>query len=119
MQKSQKSAAEPETKRDGVFRLVEKCGVIQLQFAKSVAERFVVGGVHGKKSGENHGLDGFKAGKGSGGAADFDDGVTDARVGNLFDIGDEEADISGGEFVEHDRFGRERAERFDFVNFFV
>ena len=42
VQQAQKSAAEAEAQRDGIFRLVEKRGVVQLQFAEGVAQIFVV-----------------------------------------------------------------------------
>ena len=53
------------------------------------------------------------------GARGVDDGVAHARVGHLLDVGDDEADVAGGEFIEHHGLGRERAERFDFVDLVV
>ena len=63
VQQAEKSAAETEAQRDGIFRLVEKGGVIELQFAERVAQQFVIAGVHREKPGEDHRLDGLEAGK--------------------------------------------------------
>ena len=90
----EKSAAEAEAQRDGIFRLVEKCGVVQLQFAERVAQHFVIAGVHGKKPGEDHGLDGFEAGQAARGPVRFDDRVAHARVGHALDVGDDEAHVA-------------------------
>ncbi len=117
VQQAEKSAAEAEAQRDGIFRLVEKRGVVQLQLAERVAQHFVIAGVHRKKAGEDHGLDGFEAGKRLGGAAGLDDRIAHARVGHTLDIGDDEAHIAGREFLEDDGLGREHAEIFDFVDF--
>ena len=87
-----------------------------MQFAERVAQRFVVIGENGKKPGEDHRLGGFKTGKRRRGAASFDDGVAHAGVGDALDVGDDEADVAGFEFIESDRFGSERAELLDFVD---
>ena len=57
-----------------------------------------------------------KPGSGRRGPVGLDHGVAHARVGHALDIGDDEAHVAGGEFVEHDGLGRERAERFHFVD---
>ena len=119
VQQAEEAAAKAEAERDGIFRLVEKCGVVQLQFAQGVAQIFVVAGLHGKQAGENHGLDGFKSGQRGRGARGVGDGVAHARVGHALDVGDDEADVAGCEFVEHDRLGRERAEGLDFIDLLV
>ena len=46
VQQAEKAAAETEAERHGIFRLVEKRRVVQLQFAERVAQRFVVIGEH-------------------------------------------------------------------------
>ncbi len=112
VQQAEKAAAKTEAQRDGIFRLVKKCGVVELQLAEGVAQRFVFVRLHGKKSREDHGLDGFKAGQGSGGARGIGDGVAHAGVGHLLDVGDDEAHVAGGELVEDDGLGRKRAEAF-------
>ena len=117
VQQAEKSAAKAEAEGDGIFRLVEECGVVELQFSQGVAQHFVVAGVHREKPGEDHGLDGFEAWKWRRGVAVFDDGVTDAGIGDAFYIGDDEADVAGSEFLQHDRFRREHAEIFHFVDF--
>ena len=68
--------------------------------------------MHGKKPREDHRLDGFKAGQGSGGTRGIGDGIAHARVGHLLDVGDDEAHVAGGELVEHHGLGRKRAQAF-------
>ena len=116
VEKAKKSAAKTEAEGDGVFRFVEKRGVVQLKFAESVAKNLVVAGVHGIEAGEDHGLDGFEAGKWRGGTVGFDKRVSDARIGDAFDVGDDEADVAGGEFFERNGLGREDTKVFDFVD---
>ena len=48
VQQAEKAAAKAESQRDGIFRLVKKCGVVELQLAERIAQQFVVGGVHGE-----------------------------------------------------------------------
>ena len=117
VQQAEEAAAEAETEGDGIFRLVKKRRVVQLQFAERVAQRLVFVGEHRKHAGENHGLDGFESGKCGRGARGVGDGVAHARVGDALDIGDDEADVAGFQFFERDGLGRERAESFDFVDF--
>ena len=59
------------------------------------------------------------ASKPGSGAVGLDDGITDAGVGDAFDIGDDEADVAGGQLFEDDGLGRESAEGFDFVDFVI
>ena len=74
----------------------------------------VLVGVDGVEPGEDHGLDFFEAGQRlDGGTVVVGDGVADLGVGDVLDVGDEEADFAGDEFVDLDRLGREHAERFD------
>ena len=44
VQQAEKAAAETESERHGIFRLVEKRRVIELQFAERVAQIFVIAG---------------------------------------------------------------------------
>ena len=68
-------------------------------------------GVDGVESGEDHGLDFFEAGQGfDGGVRVVGDGVADFGVGNVLDVGDEEADFAACELIDFDRLGREDAE---------
>ncbi len=119
VQQAEEAAAEAEAQRDGVLRLVEERGVIELQLAQRVAQCLVVMRLHRKKAGEDHGLDGFKAGKRRGRARRVDDGVADARVGHALDIGDDEANVAGGQLFQDHRFGRERAEALHLKDFVV
>ena len=68
-------------------------------------------GVDGVESGEDHRLDFFEAGERlDGGIAVVGDGVADLRVGDVLDVGDEESDFAGDEFVDLDGLGSEHAE---------
>ena len=82
VQQAEEAAAKAEAERDGVFRLVEKGGVVQLQLAEGVAQHFVVAGLDGKKAGEDHGFDGLEAGQRRRGTRRVDDGVAHAGVGD-------------------------------------
>ncbi len=117
VQQAQKSAAEAESQRHGSFRLVEKCGVVQLQFAERVAQIFVIGRVHGIQAREDHGLDGLESGERRRGLVGRDHRVAHARIGHALDVGDDEAHVARGKLVEHDGLGREHAEIFHFVDF--
>ena len=69
--------------------------------------------VYGVESGEDHRLDLFESGQ----RLDsriifFGNGVADFCVGDVLDIGNQEADFAGAQFVDLDRLGRQHAERF-------
>ncbi len=117
MQQAEEAAAKSEAQRHGIFRLVKKRRVVQLQFSERVAQRFVVVGEHRKQSGENHRLDGFKSGQRRSWTARIRDGIAHARIGHALDVGDDETDVAGFEFFERDGFRCERAELLDLVNF--
>ena len=71
-------------------------------------------GVDGVEAGEDHALDVFKAGEGFGaGAVDLGEGVSDLGIGDVFDGGDKEADLAGGELGELDGLGGHDAHAFD------
>src|SRR5258705_7463023 len=116
MQEAEKSATITETESDGVFGLVIKRRIIELEFAERIAKRLVVVGENWKKSRKDHGLGGFESGKRRRGAAAFDDRVAYASVSDAFDVGDDKTNIAGFQFIERDRFGRERAKLLHFVN---
>ena len=116
VQQAEEAAAETEAQRDGIFRLVEECGVVQLQFSERVAQQLRTrGDCTGYSPAKTMGLMASKPGSGGGRARRIGDGVADVRVGHALDIGDDEADVAGGQFVEHDGLGRERAEAFHLV----
>ena len=117
VQQAEKAATKAKAERHGIFRLVEESCIVQLQLAERVAQRLVLVGEHGKNSGKHHRLDGFETGKRGSGTRGFGDSVAHARIGHPLDVGDDEADIAGFEFFEGDRFWRERAELFHFVDF--
>jgi len=53
-------------------------------------------GIDGVDPGEDHGLDLFEAGQGlDGGMGVVGDGVADFGVGDILDVGDDEADFAG------------------------
>ena len=119
VKQAEKAAAETEAECGGIFWLVEKSGVIELQFAECIAEHFVIACVYRKQAGKDHRLDCLKAGKRRGGTRGFDDCVAHARVGHALDVGDDEANVAGCKLFECDGLGRERAESFYFVDFVV
>ena len=88
-----------------------------MQFSEGIAQRLVLVGQHGENPGEDHGLDGFEAGKGGRGARGFSDRVAHASVGDPLDIGDDEADVAGFQFFQSNRLRRQRAQLFHFINF--
>src|SRR6266481_4450159 len=116
VQQAEKAAAKAETERNRIFRLVKERGVVQFQFAERIAQRLVLIGKDRKQSGKDHRFDGFKTGKRGSGAVGIGDGIAHARVGHILDVCDDEADVTGFEFLERDRFRRKRAERFHFVD---
>ena len=63
VQQAEEAAAEAEAERGGAFRLEEEGRVVEAEFLKGVAQQGVLVGVDGVESGEDHGLDVFKAGK--------------------------------------------------------
>ena len=52
-------------------------------------------------------------------ARGFGDRVTDARFGDLLDVGDDEADFAGRQFVNANGFGRQHTQLFDVVHLIV
>ena len=73
VQQAEKSAAETEAQRHGIFRLVEKRGVVQLQFAQRVAQNFVIAGSSpGNRPANTMGLMASNPGSGGAGRAGFD-----------------------------------------------
>ncbi len=114
VEQAEKAAAEAEAQGDGTFRLEEKRGIVEAKFFEGFAQLRVLVRVDGVDAGEHHGLDFFKAGQRlDGGIVVFGDGVADLGVGDILDIGDEEADFAGAQFVDLDRLGGEHAEGFD------
>src|SRR6266436_5269784 len=97
VQQAEKPATKTETEGHGIFRLVKKCSVVELEFAEGVAQRFIVISENREKAGKDHGFCGFKTGKRRSATAGCDDCVAHAGVCNAFDVGDDEADIAGFE----------------------
>ena len=113
VEQAEEAAAEAEAEGDGAFRLEEERGIVEAQFFERFAQLCVLVRVDGVEPGEDHGLDFFEAGQGfDGGIGVVGDGVADFGVGDVLDVGDEEADFAGDEFVDLDRLGREHAEGF-------
>ena len=95
MQKTQKAAAETETKGDGTFQFISKRGVIELQLFQGFAQVLVFGTVSGVYAGEDHGLYGAVAGQGFGSTVfHCGDGITYLCVGNGFDGGGDITDFA-------------------------
>src|SRR5581483_2978680 len=114
VEQAEKAAAEAKSQGHGTFRLEKERSVVQAEFFESFAELGVLVRVDGVKAGKNHGLDVFKAGQRlERGIAVLGDGVADLGVGNVLDVGDEEADFSGAQFFGFDRLGGMDTESLD------
>src|SRR5258706_16099235 len=111
MQQAEEPATKSETERNGILRLVEESCVIKLKFAQRIPQIFIIARQYGKQSGENHWLDRFKSRQGWSGARRVDHGVAHASIGHALDVRDDEANISGDEFVEHHGLGCQRPKR--------
>ena len=113
VEQAEEAAAEAEAEGDGTFGLEEEGRIVQAKFFERFAQSRVLVGIDGVESGENHGLDFFEAGEGfDGGIGVVGDGVADFGVGDVLDVGDDEADFAGFEFIDLHRLGREHAESF-------
>ena len=95
VQQAEESAAKSESQRHGIFRLVKKRGVVQLQFAERVTQRLVIVGEHGKKPRENHRLDRFKARQRRRRTVRLRQRVAHPRIGDVLDVRDDEANVAG------------------------
>ena len=91
VQQAQKAAAETESQRYGVFRLVEKRRVVELQLAQRVAQRLVFVGLHQNRPAKTIGLmASLPSEAGAGVAASMMVSPTRASA-TLLDVGDHEA----------------------------
>src|ERR1700722_18128510 len=99
VQEAEETTAETKSKSDGIFRLVEKRRIVQLQFTESVAQRFVLVGEDGEHPGKNHGLDGFESWQCESGACSVSYRVAHAGFGYTLDVGDDEAYVAGFQFL--------------------
>src|ERR1035441_7743405 len=84
VKQAQEAAAEAEAERDGTFRLEEKGRIVQAQFVQGLARGIRIVG----------------------------DGVAYFRVGDILDVGDEEANFAGYKLIYLDRLGGEHAQSF-------
>jgi uncharacterized protein YfaS (alpha-2-macroglobulin family) len=107
---------EAEAKSDGVFRLIEKCRIVQFQLAECVTQRLILIRKHREKAGEHHGLGGFETREGRSGAARFNDGVAHARVSYLLDVGHNKANVPGFQFLQSDGFRGQGPQLLDLVS---
>ena len=113
VKQTEEAAAETEAECDGAFGLEEKRGIVEAKFFEGFAQLRVRVGIDGVEPGEDHGLDFFEAGQSfEGGMGVVGDGVADLGVGDVLDVGDDEADFSGDELVDFDGLGGEDAESF-------
>lgn len=101
VEKAEESAAEAEAEGDGGFGLEGEGGVVDLQLGHGGLEGFVVAAVDGVDAGEDHRLDLLVAGKRfSAGVLGFGDGVADLDLGGGLHVGDEVADVTGGDVAD-------------------
>ena len=101
MQQAEEAAAEAEAERGGGLHLVGEAGVVEPQLAHRGAQVLEIGGVDGEQAAEHHRLRRLEAGQRLGGRAlVVGDRVADAGVGDLLDLGGDEADLAGAELVD-------------------
>ena len=116
VQQAQEAAAEPKTERGRVFRLVAEGGVIQGQLFQRVAQPLVVFRAGRVEPGEDHGLDGRKAGQHRPGPSIFSERVAHLRVGHAPNVGGHKAHLAGSQMVHRHRLGCQDPELLDFVH---
>jgi len=118
VEEAEESAAEAEAEGDGGFGLEGEGGVVDLQLGHGALEVLVVAAVDGVDAGEDHRLDLLVAGEGFGaGVSGIGDGVADLDLGGGLHVGDEVADIAGGEALGGDHLGGEDTGLLDLVGF--
>ena len=97
VQQAEEAAAEAEAQRDRTLRLEEERRIVQPQLLQRFAQQRVLVRVDGVESGEDHRLQLFEAGQRlNRGMIVVGDGVADLGVGDVLDVGDQEADFAGG-----------------------
>ena len=77
--------------------------VVERQLLERVAQLGVARRVGREDAGEHHRLDHLEAGQRRRRPLGLGDGVADLGVGDLLDVGDDEADLADRELVELDR----------------
>src|ERR1700761_5290652 len=106
-QRAEKTAAETEAERHGVFGLEAEGAVVEAQFFEGVTQQAVLVRLNRVQAGEDHGLDLLKSGQGFiGGSAIVRDRVTDLRVGDGLDVGEQETGFAGGQLIGGNRLRR-------------
>ena len=95
MEQAQKTTAKSEAERDRVFGLKTKGAVVQAQFFKRLPESAVLVRFYRIQPGEHHRLHFLKTGQRlGGGILGAGNGIADLRVGNGFNVGEEESNLA-------------------------
>ena len=116
VQQAEEAAAEAEAQRRRRLGLARERRVVEAQLVERVAQVLVAGRVGREDAGEHHRLGRLEAGqRRRARAAGLGDGVADARVADLLDVGGEEADLARAELGRLARERRERADGLDLV----
>ena len=98
------------------LHLVGEAGVVEAQPAHRGAQVLEIGGVDREEAAEHHRLRRLEAGQRRGGRPlVVGDGVADAGVGDLLDLGGDEADLAGAELRRLGHLGAEDADPVDLV----
>jgi hypothetical protein len=117
VQKAKEAAAEAEAEGRGGFHFGRETGVIQGQLFDRVAQVFELGGVNREKAAEYNGLGGFEAGQRFKAALAFvGDGVANAGIADLLDLGGEDADLTRPQLGNVDHLRLQNGEFFDGVD---
>ena len=111
MKQAEEAAAKAKSQCRRTFWLEKKRRVVEAQFFQRFTQQRVLVRINGVEPGEHHRLQLFEARQRlEGGIPIVGDGVADLGVGNILDVGNEEPDFAGAQFVDFDRLGREHTE---------
>jgi hypothetical protein len=114
VKEAQEAAAEAEAQGGGRLHLEAEAGVVEPELGEAVAQFLEVGGVGREQAAEHHRLHLLEARQSRrGGPARVGDGVADPRLGDVLDLGGDEADLAGGELRHRLDLGSEGADPVD------
>ncbi len=116
VEQAEEAAAEAEAERGRTLHLEGEARVVEAQPAHGGPEVVEIRGIDREQAAEHDRLSRLEAGQGlSGGLAIVGDRVADARIGDILDLGRDEADLAGAEHLDIGHFGLEDADAVDLV----
>ena len=115
VQQAEEAAAEPEPQCARRLRFVGERRVVETQPLERFAQARVLVAVDRVEAAEHHRLGVAVAGELLGGVGGHGDGLTDARLTDVFDPRDEVADLPGPERGDRSRDGKPHADLLGFV----